>query len=142
LESESVPDGFLRFTEETYLSSTIEFGGTYVLGSDGLTYDVGTAVMPMYFYGYGIELDTHSADLAGATDASWGWGQTYYYSSCYSSWDGSSITHDPIFSVFPLNSPASASAFITALINSSIIIGALGAVMILAVCLRIKTERK
>jgi len=142
LESESVPDGFLRFTEETYLSSTIEFGGTYVLGSDGLTYDVGTAVMPMYFYGYGIELDTPSADLAGATDASWGWGQTYYYSSCYSSWDGSSITHDPIFSVFPLNSPASASAFITALINSSIIIGALGAVMTLAVCVRIKTERK
>ncbi len=142
LESEPVPDGFLRFTEETALSSTIEFGGTYVLGSDGFTYDVGTAVMPMYFYGYGYELDTTSADLAGSMDASWGWGQTYYYSSCYASWDGSSITHDPIFSVFPMNSPASASAFITALINSSIIIGALGAVMTLAVCMRIKTERK
>ena len=142
LESEIVQDGFLRFTEDTSLSSTIEFGGTYVLGSDGLTYDVGTAVMPMYFYGYGYGIDTTSTELAGSVDALWGWGQTYYYSSCYASWDGSSITHDPIFSVFPMNSPASASAFITALINSSIIIGALGAVTILAVCVRIKTERK
>jgi len=142
LESEDIPDGFLRFTEETSLHSTIDFGGTYVLGSDGLTYDVGTAVMPMYFYGYGYELDTTSADLAGAMDASWGWGQTYYYSSCYASWDGYSITHDPIFSVFPMNAPGSASAFITALINSSIIIGAIGAVMTLAVCVRINAERK
>ena len=98
--------------------------------------------MPMYFYGYGYELDTPSADLTGAMDASWGWGQTYYYSSCYATWDGYSITHDPIFSVFPMNSPASASAFITTLVNSSIIIGAIGAVMTLAVCVRINTERK
>ncbi len=142
LESVAVPDGFLRFTEETSLSSTIEFGGTYVLGSDGLTYDVGTAVMPMYFYGSGVQLDTTSNELAGSMDALWGWGQTYYYSSCYATWDGSSITHDPIFSVFPMNSPASASAFISALINSSIIIGALGAVTILAVCVRINNTRK
>ncbi|MGY5881654.1 MAG: hypothetical protein RTV31_15490, partial [Candidatus Thorarchaeota archaeon] len=136
LESGAIPDGFLRFTEETSLRSTIEFGGTYVLGSDGLTYDVGTAVMPMYFYsyGYGYETDTTSADLSGAMDTLWAWGQTYYYSSCYATWDGYSITHDPIFSVFPYKSPGSASAFITALINSSIIIGALGAVITLGVC--------
>lgn len=142
LESSDIPDGFLRFTEETSLHSTINFGGTYVLGSDGLTYDVGTVVMPMYFYGYGYQLETTSTDLAGAMDASWGWGQTYYYSSCYATWDGYSITHDPIFSVFPMTPPGSASAFITALINSSILIGALGAVMTLAVCVRINTERK
>lgn len=142
LESEDIPDGFLRFTEQTNLRSTIEFGGTYVLGSDGQTYDVGTAVMPMYFYGYDYGVETTSADLAGSMDASWGWGQTYYYSSCYATWDGYSITHDPIFSVFPMNAPGSASAFITALINSSIIIGALGAVMTLAVCVRINSERK
>ena len=142
LESGVVPDGFLRFMEETDLRSTIEFGGTYVLGSDGLTYEVGTAVMPMYFYGYNYGPETTSADLSGAMDSSWGWGQTYYYSSCYATWDGHSITHDPIFSVFPMKSPSAASAFINALIDSSILIGVLGAVMTLAVCVRINTERK
>jgi hypothetical protein len=142
LESGTVPDGFLRFTEETNLHSTVEFGGTYVLGSDGLTYDVGTTMMPMYFYAYDYGLETTSGDLAGAMDSSWGWGRTYYYSSCYATWDGYSITHDPIFSVFPMKSPSAATAFINALIDSSIIIGALSAVMTLAVCVRINTERK
>ncbi|TFH07422.1 MAG: hypothetical protein E4H14_08515 [Candidatus Thorarchaeota archaeon] len=142
LGSGTVPDGFLRFREETDLRSTIEFGGTYVLGRDGFTYDVGTAVMPMYFYGYSFGLETTSANLAGAMDVSWGWGQTYYYSSCYATWDGYAITHDPIFSVFPMKSPSAASAFIQTLIDSSIVIGVLGAVMTLAVCVRINTERK
>lgn len=142
LESMDIPDGYLRFTEATNLRSTIEFGGTYVLGSDGLTYDVGTAVMPMYFYGYEYGLGGTSADLSGAMAASWGWGHTYYYSSCYATWDGYSITHDPIFSVFPMNGPGAASAFITQLINSSLIIGVFGAIMTLAVCVRINSERK
>ncbi|MDH4214005.1 MAG: hypothetical protein OEV85_08805 [Candidatus Thorarchaeota archaeon] len=140
LESNDVPDGFLRFTEESHLRMTVEFGGTYVWGSNGLTYDVGTAVMPMYFYSYGIEASTPSADLAFALD-SW-WGQTYYYSSCYAKWDGYSVTHDPIFSAFPMNSPLSASAFITGLINSAIILGVVGIAAIIVVCARINTERK
>ena len=140
LESDNAPDGFLRFSEADDLRTIVEFGGTYVLGSDGLTYDVGTAVMPMYFYGLGRESDATSAGLVYSLD-SW-WGQTYYYSSCYAKWDGSSITHDPIFSVFPMRSPYSASAFITGLINSAIIIGVLGVVAIVVVCVRIDTERK
>lgn len=138
--SDNVPDGFLRFTEETYLRTTVEFGGTYVLGSDGLTYDVGTAVMPMYFYSYGYEAGATSTDLVYSLD-SW-WGQTYYYSSCYAKWDGYSITHDPIFSVFPMRGPSSASAFITGLITSAMIIGVLGVAATIVVCVRINTERK
>ncbi|TFG26587.1 hypothetical protein EU527_19590 [Candidatus Thorarchaeota archaeon] len=140
LESEAIPDGFLRFSEETALRSTVEFGGTYVLGSDGLTYDVGTAVMPMYFYSYGYDTATPAAELAYSLD-SW-WGQTYYYSSCYAKWDGYSITHDPIFSVFPIKSPSAASAFITGLVNASIIIGVFGVVALSVVFVRINAERK
>lgn len=140
LESSDVPDGFLRFTEESHLRMTVEFGGTYIWGYDGLTYDVGASVMPMYFYTYGIETSTPSADLVFALDSLWG--QTYYYSSCYASWDGYSITHDPIFSAFPMNSPLSASAFITSLINSAIIIGLVGIAAIVIVCIRIDSERK
>ncbi|TFG32810.1 hypothetical protein EU527_09265 [Candidatus Thorarchaeota archaeon] len=140
LVSETVPNGFLRFSEQTTLRSTVEFGGTYVLGSDGLTYDVGTAVMPMYFYSYGYDTATPAAELAYSLE-SW-WGQTYYYSSCYAKWDGHSITHDPIFSVFPMKSPSAASAFITGLISTSILLGVFGVVALSIVCVRINTERK
>lgn len=140
LESESIPDGFLRFSEETALRSTVEFGGTYVLGSDELTYDVGTAVMPLYFYSYGYDTSTPAAELRYSLD-SW-WGQTYYYSSCYAKWDGYSITHDPIFSVFPMRAPLSASAFIAGLINTSIFIGMIGVAALVLVCVRINAERK
>ncbi len=140
LESEAVPEGFLKFSEESILRSTVEFGGTYVLGRDGLTYNVGTTVMPMYFYSYECETTTPAAELAYSLD-SW-WGQTYYYSSCYATWDGYSITHDPIFSVFPLKSPSIASAFITGLINTSIFIGIFGVVALSVVFVRIRAERK
>ncbi len=49
LEADDAPDGMLYFEEEEEVRTTVEFGGTYVWGYDGATYDVGTAVMPMYF---------------------------------------------------------------------------------------------
>ncbi|MBY8996767.1 MAG: hypothetical protein KGD60_03475 [Candidatus Thorarchaeota archaeon] len=138
LETEDVPGGFLRFSDENRTRSTVDFGGTYVLGRDGQTYDVGTAILPYYFYAVPM-LAESTTDLAYSN--SW-WGQTYYYSSCYAEWDGYSITHDPIFSVFPSTSPSSATAFISGLIGASIIVAVLGVVGILVVCLRINSERK
>jgi hypothetical protein len=96
----------------------------------------------MYYYSYNYGPESTSAARCGTMDSSWGWGRTYYYSSCYATWDGYSITHDPIFSVFPMKAPSAASAFINALIDSSIIIAAVGAVMTIAVCVRINSERK
>jgi hypothetical protein len=139
LETEDVPGGHLRFSDENRTRSTVDFGGTYVLGRDGQTYDVGTAILPYYFYAVPM-LAESTTDLA-YSDCCW-WGQTYYYSSCYAEWDGYSITHDPIFSVFPSTAPFSASAYISGLIRSSIVVGVLGVVAISVVCVRINNERK
>ncbi len=139
LETENVPGGFLRFSDETRTRSTVDFGGSYVWGRDGQTYDVVPAIMPYYFYAVPM-LAESTTDLAYA-NCCW-WGQTYYYSSCYAQWDGYSITHDPIFSVFPMTAPSAASAFITGLIVSSFAVGVLGVVAISVVCLRIRSERK
>ncbi len=139
LETEDVPDGHLRFSEDEQTRSTIDFGGTYVLGRDGQTYEVGTAIMPYYFYAVPM-LAESTTDLA-YSGCCW-WGQTYYYSSCYAEWDGYSITHDPIFSVFPATAPSSASSYISGLIRSSVVVGVLGVVAISVVCVRINSERK
>ncbi|MHA2149758.1 MAG: hypothetical protein ACXAAN_13995, partial [Candidatus Thorarchaeota archaeon] len=139
LESSDVPGGSLRFSDENRTRSTVDFGGTYVWGRDGRTYDVVPAIMPYYFYAvpmYGAS----TTDLAYSVSC-W-WGQTYYYSSCYAEWDGYSITHDPIFSVFPAIAPSSASAFISGLIWTSAVFGVLGVVAISVVCVRINSERK
>jgi len=139
LETEDAPGGFLRFSDEDQTRTTVDFGGTYVWGRDGQTYTVGTAIMPYYFYAVPL-LAESTTDLAYA-DCCW-WGDTYYYSSCYAEWDGYSITHDPIFSVFPSTAPLSASAFISGLIRSSVVVGVLGVVAISVVCVRINSERK
>lgn len=139
LETIDVPDGSLRFSEADQTRSAVDFGGTYVWGRDGQTYDVVPAIMPYYFYAVPI-LAEPTTDLVFA-DVAW-WGQTYYYSSCYAHWDGYSITHDPVFSVFPETPPRSASAFVSGLIWTSAVVGALGVVVIALVCVRINTERK
>jgi hypothetical protein len=139
LQSGDVPDGLLRFTEAANLRMLVQYGGTYLSGSDGLTHEVGTVTTPSYFYSYGAETSAPSADLVYSLGSFWG--QTYYYSSCYAKWDGYSITHDPVFSVFPTIGPYSANAFITGLINSAIIIGVVGAAAIIIVCARINKER-
>ena len=139
LESTDVPGGSLRFSDETRIRSTVDFGGTYVWGRDGQTYDVVPAIMPYYFYAVPL-LAESTTDLA-YSECCW-WGDTYYYSSCYAQWDGYSITHDPIFSVFPSTAPSSASAFISGLIRSSVVVGILGVVALSVVCVRINSERK
>ncbi|MGD9396749.1 MAG: hypothetical protein PVJ05_10000 [Candidatus Thorarchaeota archaeon] len=139
LESTDVPGGFLRFSDETRTRSTVDFGGTYVWGRDGQTYDVVPAIMPYYFYAVPV-YGASTTDLA-YSECCW-WGDTYYYSSCYAQWDGYSITHDPIFSVFPTTAPGSATGFITGLIWSSAIVGVLGVVALSVVCVRINSERK
>jgi len=139
LETSDVPGGSLRFSDETRTRSTVDFGGTYVWGWDGQTYDVVPAIMPYYFYAVPM-LAESTTDLAYA-ECCW-WGDTYYYSSCYAQWDGYSITHDPIFSVFPTTAPSSASAFISGLIWSSAVVGVFGVVALSVVCVRINSERK
>jgi len=140
-ETSEVVDGFIRFSENQTLRSTVEFGGTYIWGRDGSTYDVGTVFMPMYFYDYSYGGLATAAELTSAV-SSYGWWQTSYYSSCYANWDGYSITHDPIFSVFPLITPSSASAIIDSIIVSSLVIGVFGVAAISVVCVRINNERK
>ncbi len=142
LETQEVVDGFIKFSEEHVLRSTVEFGGTYIWGRDGSTHDVGTAIMPMYFYDYVYGGVRATAAELTTSIADYGVWQTSYYSSCYANWDGYSITHDPIFSVFPLTAPFAASAFISGLIGSSVVVGVLGVVAISVVCVRINNERK
>jgi hypothetical protein len=141
LETSTVADGLIRFSEEQNLRSTVEFGGTYVWGRDGATYEVGTIFMPMYFYDYYGGVRATANELTSVV-SDYGFWQTSYYSSCYANWDGYSITHDPIFSVFPMTAPISASAFISGLIGSSVVVGVLGVVAISVVCVRINSERK
>jgi hypothetical protein len=144
-ESAPAPEGTLRFEEvreqETDLRTTIEFGGTYLWGKDGGTYDVGTAIIPTYFYAMPFaEQGAPAADLAFGADM-W-YMQTYYYASCYAEWDGHAITHDPIFTVFPLSAPGPITSLIGLLTNSAILIGAVGVVAIAVVCVRVNNERK
>lgn len=142
LETKEVVDGFIRFSENQNLRSTVEFGGTYIWGRDGSTYDVGTAIMPMYFYNYlygGVRATAAELTSSVADYGSW---QVSYYASCYANWDGYSITHDPIFSVFPLTAPFAASAFISGLIGSSVVVGVLGVAALSVVCVRLNKERK
>ena len=139
LETEDVPGGFLRFSDENQTRTTVDFGGTYVWGKDGGTYNVGTAILPYYFYA--VPMLAESTTDVAFSDCYW-WGDTYYYSSCYAEWDGYSITHDPIFSVFPSTAPSSASAFILGLIWSSAVVGVIGVVAISVVLVRINSERK
>ena len=139
LETTDVPGGSLRFSDENRTRSSVDFGGTYVWGRDGQTYDVVPAIMPYYFYAVPV-FGASTTDLA-YSECCW-WGQTYYYSSCYAQWDGYSITHDPIFSVFPQTAPSDASAFISGLISTSVVVGVFGVVALSVVCMRINSERK
>ncbi|MHA2354602.1 MAG: hypothetical protein ACXADC_05480, partial [Candidatus Thorarchaeota archaeon] len=144
-ETEAAPEGTLRFEEEigldTELRTTIEFGGTYLWGKNGETYDVGTAIIPMYFYAMPFaEQGAPAADLAFGADM-W-YMQTYYYASFYTEWDGHAITHDPIFTVFPLSAPGPISTLIGLITNSAILIGSVGVVAIAVVCVRVNKERK
>jgi hypothetical protein len=116
----------------------IEFGGTYVWGGDGETYDVGTAVYPQYIYPVYDVAAPSSSNLMGGE--SWAFA-SYYYSSCYSKWDGHSITHDPIYRVYPNVGPGSISGWISIVLTSSVILGSVGVVMIGVICALGRNER-
>lgn len=140
LETDDAPDGMLYFEEEEEVRTTVEFGGTYVWGYDGATYDVGTAVMPMYFYAAQYAEGVPASELSYDT-GSWMM-ETYYYSSCYANWDGSSITHDPVFVAYPAQRPGDVSNLINNLMNASWAVAAIGVVAIGAVCVRTNRVRK
>ncbi|MGY5853125.1 MAG: hypothetical protein RTU92_06125 [Candidatus Thorarchaeota archaeon] len=145
-------NGELQFTEADLLRTTIEFGGSYMWGFDGGTYDVGTAIMPMYFYlmdalPAGAESVQPSAGNAAADSAEYSvaidyWSmESFYYSSCYANWDGHSITHDPIFMVFPGTAPGVVSDFIDTVLIASMALGAVGLVATTLVIVRIRAAR-
>jgi hypothetical protein len=138
--AEASPGGALRFAEDDTTRTTIEFGGTYVWGRDGGTYDVGTAVMPGLFYAGFYEDAVPSAELAYDVGI-WAY-QFCYYSSCYGNWDGYSITHDPIFSVFPMKGPGDVGQLIFDITLASIALGGIGIVALAAVCVRVGQVRK
>jgi hypothetical protein len=81
-----------------------------------------------------------AADLAFGADT-W-YMQTYYYASCYAEGDGHAITHDPIFTVFPLSAPGPITSLIGLITNSAILIGAVGVVAIAVIIVRVNKERK
>ncbi|MFQ5832240.1 MAG: hypothetical protein ACE5H4_06040 [Candidatus Thorarchaeota archaeon] len=138
--SGEAPQGALRFFSESRVRTSVEFGGTYVWAKDGLTYEVGSAVIPNYYYILPLEYGTPSADLAYSLNR-W-FGRTYYYVSCYAKWDGYAITHDPIFSVFPLSAPGSVTKLIGTIVNTSLLVGAVGIVAIAVVLVRVNRARK
>jgi len=143
VESGETTDGTLRFVENLDVRTAVDFGGTYVWGRDGMIYEVGTAIIPTYYYILPIlpmEYGVPSADLA-YSPSYWS-SQTYYYCSCYANWDGFSITHDPIFSVFPLTAPGSMTRLIDGLVNSAVLLSVVGVASILVVCVRVNKERR
>jgi len=140
LEADDAPAGTLYFEEEEVVRTTVEFGGTYVWGYDGATYDVGTAVMPMYFYAAPYVEGVPASELSYDT-GSWMMA-TYYYSSCYSNWDGYAVIHDPVFAAYPAQRPGDVSNLINDLMNASWAVAAIGVVAIGAVCVRTNRVRK
>ena len=138
-ETEISSDGILQFYEAETVRTTIDFGGTYVWGKDGGVYEVGTALLPSYYsvicYG-GANATDEMAYNAGV----WSY-QSYQYSSCYSNWDGYSIIHDPVFSVFPMKPPGEVSTQISGVMTAAIIIGIVAIGTLGAVCVRIYKVR-
>ncbi len=132
------PGGNLDFVQENASDfMSISFGGTYLWGYDGGTYDVGTMILPDYYYYYPCyECSLDSASIS-AQDASWSY-STFYYSSCYSNWDGYDIVHDPIYAVYPEIAPGQISGVMTGIISASWIIGIIGVAAIATICIRNK----
>ncbi len=138
--SRTAPEGVLEVSDtgDDDLLSVIKFGGTYVWGRDGGTYDVGTAIIPGMIYEMG------PVSLGGLEFAAGTMGQTdcwsaFYYCSCYSKWDGYSITHDPVFKVYPGVPPGQVSGRVSGIVYASVILGVVGIVAIALVAVRIRT---
>ncbi|NWF95009.1 MAG: hypothetical protein HXY34_02605 [Candidatus Thorarchaeota archaeon] len=138
----SLPQGSLLFNEDDDSLVRIDFGGEYLWGKDSAVYDVGTITLPEYgVYGMGTDGVPSASDVSGASEDIWQYGY-FYYSSCYAHWDGYSVTHDPVFSVYPAKAPGSMSSLITGILTASIVIGVVGAIAFVAVCIRTNSTRR
>ncbi|TXT56416.1 MAG: conserved exported protein of unknown function [Candidatus Thorarchaeota archaeon] len=130
------PSGVLSIRESTNDFATIDFGGTYVWGKDGTTHDVGTTAIPIYnitgCYCYGFSTQEGTAYTEEYTYS------MYYYSSCYGEWSGYSITHDPVFSVYPMKAPGIVSQLVFNVYTTSIILASVAIISIGAIAYRIR----
>lgn len=129
------PGGNLEFDQDATDFMSISFGGTYIWGFDGGTYDVGTVILPNYYYCYPCLEGSYDSASVSRQDATWAY-STFYYSSCYSNWDGYEIVHDPVYAVYPMIAPGQVSGIMTTIVTASWVIGALGIVAIGAICVR------
>jgi hypothetical protein len=136
------PQGDLNFIQEEEVDFvTINFGGTYVWDYDGLTYDVGTVILPNFYYG--MPCFEGGADAASVTSGGAQWAfNTFYYSSCYSNWGGYAIVHDPVYAVYPMIAPGQVSSSISGIVTASWILGGVGIVALSLVCARNNSLRK
>ncbi len=135
------PGGNLEFVQDTSDFMSISFGGTYVWGFDGGTYDVGTVILPNYYSCYPCLEGSYDSASVSSQDASWAY-STFYYSSCYSNWDGYEIIHDPVYAVYPMIAPGQVSGFMNNIVTASWTIGIIGIVAIATICVRNNKLRK
>ncbi len=137
-----VESGTLEFSDDPDIDvrTSVSFGGTYVWGKDGGVYNVGTAIMPMYFFGMGFARGAPES-YAAVTEAADYMTTSFYYSSCYSKWDGHSITHDPIFKVYPGTPPGEVSQLVSGVVYGSVAVAIVGVIALVAVAVRIRSAR-
>jgi len=141
IEPEPIVSGGISFDIQNETLASVDFGGTYVWGWDGQTYDVGTAVYPIFGQIGPVDDDL----LVGAfesEDCNEIGGGVYYYSSFYKNWDGYSITHDPIFQVYPDMPPGEVSSYVSNVLTASTVFLAGGTIALVVVLVRIHTLRK
>ena len=138
------PEGDLSFVQEAETDAdfvTINFGGTYVWDFDGSTYDVGTVILPNFYYCMPCYEGGTDAASVTSGDAQWAF-STYYYSSCYSNWGGYAIVHDPIYAVYPMIAPGQVSGYMNEIVAASWALGGIGLVALALVCVRNNSLRK
>ncbi|MHA1906581.1 MAG: hypothetical protein ACW98Y_04750 [Candidatus Thorarchaeota archaeon] len=141
-EAEPAPQGDLDFVQEDEADFvTINFGGTYVWGLDGGTYDVGTVILPNFYYCMPCYEEGADAASVSSGDAQWAF-STFYYSSCYSNWGGYEIVHDPIYAVYPMIAPGHVSSSLNGLVTASWVLGGVGIIALALVCARNNSLRK
>lgn len=105
--AEELVSGRLDLLENEIRLAAIAFGGTYLWGKDGATYDVGTVITPIYRFHHLPRFITVPRVIGYFGAMNWVKVQ-YFYSSCYANWDGYAITHDPIYTAYPAISPGEA----------------------------------
>ncbi len=140
IEPVPVSSGDVSFQVQDDLLASVNFGGTYVWGRDGQTYDVGTALYPLFEFE--MPFEQGGGEGAFLTEAGPLSGGVYYYSSSYKNWDGYSITHDPMFEVYPDVPPGQVSSYVSGLVTASTVLSIGGVIAVVAVVARIYVLRK